>query len=219
MKKLSWLFLVVVSVAMGQLGSSGGIEYNYWMYDGSALSTYIDSVFIQKVGITTMDADTLTANVQIVTPSINLNGDIRTAWPSGGGDSTWAYAEADTLDFNIRTGTFTAGEYMDIFHLCYVDPDGYVYLADAQSSLTMPGLLMAREEVDYEVEGEFFLPGSIIYNFDWEWTPGSYLYASIAGAIADTTLTGSGEQVQVVGIAITATTIYFNPDLTVLELL
>ena len=57
------------------------------------------------------------------------------------------------------------------------------------------------------------LPGSIVRDDSWSWTPGALLYlAASGGAITATAPSGSGNVIRVVGYAITATTIYFYPE-------
>jgi hypothetical protein len=58
-----------------------------------------------------------------------------------------------------------------------------------------------------------------IYNSSWNWTVGATLYLSTtAGAITETQPTGSADIVRVVGYAINADLIYFNPSQEWIEL-
>jgi hypothetical protein len=56
-----------------------------------------------------------------------------------------------------------------------------------------------------------------IRNDAWSWTPGEQLFLGDSGAITDATgvaAFGSGDIIQVIGYAHTATVVYFNPSPT-----
>jgi len=113
--------------------------------------------------------------------------------------------------------TMTAGESLNIPNLCYLKSDGKLYRADADSSATMPGIFLATETLSANASGQFLRSGYITNTF-WSWTVGGLIYAS--GTVGDFTQTapsGSGDIVQVVGIAKSATTFDFRPSLNTLE--
>lgn len=113
----------------------------------------------------------------------------------------------------------TAGEALSKYDICYRDvTGGNLKKAQANAAATMPGLFMALEDIALDAEGKFLCLG-FITNSGWAWTVGSELYVSdtVAGGMTHTAPADSGEQVQRIGIAETATTIYFKPDLTVVE--
>ena len=59
-----------------------------------------------------------------------------------------------------------------------------------------------------------------VNNAGWGWTPGDTLYLSTTlGGITNTQPTGTGDIVRVVGYAIGARLIYFNPSQDWIELL
>lgn len=87
---------------------------------------------------------------------------------------------------------------------------GALVLADADALSTMPGFCLALAAGTGAVD---VLLDGFITNSAWTWTPRGILYASTtAGAMTQTAPSGYQDQVQVVGIAITATTIFFKPD-------
>ena len=54
----------------------------------------------------------------------------------------------------------------------------------------------------------------------WNWTPGDIIYMSTTdGALTATAPSGTGDQVQVVGIATHADRIYFNPSYVLVQIL
>lgn len=117
------------------------------------------------------------------------------------------------------TAILTAGEVLalgDIVHVLAADSE--VYGADADLTTTMPAIAMATCATTNGNPFEFLLIGFMRFD-TWTWTPGSLLYASItAGDMSHTAPVGAGDQVQVVGIAITANIVYFNPSFELVEI-
>lgn len=57
------------------------------------------------------------------------------------------------------------------------------------------------------------LPGSFIRNDAWNWTPGAVLYISTtAGGITETQPSGTDDVIRVIGYAMTADVIFFDPS-------
>lgn len=58
------------------------------------------------------------------------------------------------------------------------------------------------------------LPGSFVRDDTWNWTPGAPLYVDIttAGQIVASQPTGTDDVIRVIGWAVTADVIYFNPS-------
>lgn len=112
----------------------------------------------------------------------------------------------------------TAGENLTQWDLCYMKSDGKLWKADADASTTMPGLWMATEGTTADDPGWFFDYG-YVRNDAWNWTIGGVLYASTtAGELTQTAPSGASDQVQAVGVAVSADIIRFAPDLTLIEI-
>ena len=114
-----------------------------------------------------------------------------------------------------------AGEGLLQFDVCYLKNDGKYYQADADSATTMPVFVMAAEAISLDAYGAFYMPKSVITNSAWTWTTGKLLFASTtAGGVVDidSAPSGSGDQVQVIGIAMSATQIYFDPNMAIVEI-
>jgi len=112
----------------------------------------------------------------------------------------------------------TVGENVTQFTLLHVHSDGKYIKADADLSTTMPAVALAAESISANNSGVIILEG-YCRNDSWSWTPGEFLYVSTAsGAITATRPSGSGDQVQVIGYAVSSTVIYFKPDLTLVEI-
>ncbi len=117
------------------------------------------------------------------------------------------------------SATFTAGEVLALGDLIYIlAADSEAYKSDADALASMPAIAMATGPTTNGNPFEFLLVGFMRHDA-WGWTPGSLLYASVTGGeMSHTAPVGSGDQVQAVGIAITAAIVYFHPDLTLVEL-
>ena len=110
-----------------------------------------------------------------------------------------------------------AGENLAFGDLCYRKSDGKYWKADANAASTMPGAVMALETISAAASGSFLKIG-FARDDSWSWTVGGLIYASTdAGGLTQTAPSGSGDQVQVVGYAYSATVVYFNPDGTLIE--
>jgi len=121
-------------------------------------------------------------------------------------------------DWNGESVLFTAGEEIAQFETVYLKNDGKVYKSKADSATTMPIKGIATALVAINTQGVFLIEGFIRKNA-WDWTIGAMLYASdiTAGAITSTIPDTSGDQIQPVGMAITADIAWFRPDLVLAE--
>ncbi|MDQ5985859.1 MAG: hypothetical protein CSYNP_01576 [Syntrophus sp. SKADARSKE-3] len=104
--------------------------------------------------------------------------------------------------------------------MTYRKSDGKQWLSDADSIATMPINAMATEAGSANDSKKFLLKGFARHD-SWGWTVGGLIYASgYAGSLTQSiaALT-TGGQVQVIGIAMTANTIWFDPNLVMVEVL
>ena len=129
------------------------------------------------------------------------------------------------LSFSGPSATMTAGEALTFGELCYMKSDGKMWKADADAAATMPGVALAGASIDEDATGVFILSGSFVRNDVWNWTVGGLVYAGsgatsthTAGAMAQAAPNGSGDQVQVVGVATHADRMFFSPSMILLEL-
>lgn len=128
-------------------------------------------------------------------------------------------ALTDDGTFAGLTAAMTAGTDLLIGQAVYVGGDSKMEKAFATGAATMPAIALATWSIDENDEGEFLLQGFLRYN-TWDWTPGGLLYVSreFAGLLTQTLPALTGEQVQVVGVAITADIIHFNPSYELVEI-
>ena len=150
---------------------------------------------------------------------------------SGLGDDNYRWKHVKALHHEIMrtlpadhtwsglTAQMPAGTALTIGQACHVGGDSKMEKALATAAATMPAIALATGTIAEDATGEFLLQGYFI-DLTWDWTPGGLLYISkdTAGALTQTLPAASGEQVQVVGVAITADTIYFNPSLELVEI-
>jgi hypothetical protein len=115
------------------------------------------------------------------------------------------------------TTLLAAGTGLAFSNACYVGADGKMELADADGEATMPVVALCCQTIAEDAEGEFLLFGFIRDN-SWSWTPGGLVYPSTTiGVLNQTRPSGSGNQVQVVGVAFTEKVIFFCPSLELVE--
>jgi hypothetical protein len=139
-------------------------------------------------------------------------------------ESGLEFVDADSLILNAATLTFsglnvsfTAGENLVKGEVCYMSA-GKLYKADADALATSFVFAIATATIAADAVGFFMLIG-IISGYS-SLTVGAPVYLSTApGAMSQTLVSGSNDVVQILGIAISATHIYFKPELAQVELL
>lgn len=112
-----------------------------------------------------------------------------------------------------------AGTTIDFGEVCYMGSDGKMEKNDASSSSTCRGWAMALADVSEDAEGNFILRG-FVTNSDWSWSSvGNYIYADPAnpGGMTQIIPSGAYEMVQILGVAIASTKMYFKPELSQVE--
>jgi hypothetical protein len=96
----------------------------------------------------------------------------------------------------------------------YIAADFNYEEADADAAATMPCVALA---VEAGTGSKLVLKKGNIRDDSWNWSAGVIYVSATAGAMTQTAPAGSGDQVQVVGYATSADTMYFDPDFTVIE--
>ena len=104
-----------------------------------------------------------------------------------------------------------AGETLPGKRLVYKGADGAWFLADADTTATLPTLGITMERIPIGSGGRILTHG-IIGSAVWTWTSGGEVYASTtAGVLTQTPPAGAGDLVQVIGVATKPNLIYFQP--------
>jgi len=99
----------------------------------------------------------------------------------------------------------------------HIDTDGNMIEADADAATTMPCVALALET---STGAKKVLMHGFVRDDSWAWTVGGTIFVSTTtGALTQTIPSGSGDQVQVVGIATHADRIWFAPELNLLGIM
>lgn len=94
--------------------------------------------------------------------------------------------------------------------------DGNFDTTDADAEATMPVAALALET---GTGSKLVLFDGFIRDDTWAWTPGGIIYAgTTVGTMTQTSPSGSGDIVQVVGWALSADIMFFQPNLAYVEL-
>ena len=119
---------------------------------------------------------------------------------------------------NTQTGPvirpFTAGENLAFGEVCYFKAgDSKMWKADANATATMPVVSMCvSAAITAEASGNFLMIGEV-YDDAWSWTVAGDIYASgTLGAMTQTKLLTPGDQHQILGWAVSANSMFFNPS-------
>jgi hypothetical protein len=112
----------------------------------------------------------------------------------------------------------TAGEAITIDNTLYAS-GLTLWKAEGDASTHVPCVAFAMESASAGANFKVLKAG-YFRDDSWTWTPGGLLYLSptTAGLLTQTRPSSAGHQVQIVGYAISATVIYFNPDYTFVEI-
>lgn len=116
----------------------------------------------------------------------------------------------------IKT-SFVVGENVVFGNILYIKSDGKLWKADTSGTDTYPVLYMATETKTADATCNVLKYG-YVKNTSWNWTVGGILYLSTTGQITQTQPSTTDYIVQVIGIAINATTINFNPQLSLIKI-
>jgi hypothetical protein len=104
--------------------------------------------------------------------------------------------------------------------ICRIDSAGEAAIAAAGAASTASGLLMCLGTVTTGNTGTYLMLG-IARNDSWAWTVGGLVYLATTGTtgntLTQTAPSGTGQIVQVLGVATHADRMYFRPELIQIE--
>ena len=114
--------------------------------------------------------------------------------------------------------TATVGENVSFGDVLYLKfSDGKWWKAKADAYATTPAARMALATISANSSGILLIEGNVRYD-SWAFSANKiYLSEATAGTITSTQPSSTGNQIQVIGIAKTSTTIYFRPSYDVGE--
>lgn len=122
---------------------------------------------------------------------------------------------ADDTASGPRTNSFNAGATVAQWDLVYMGSASKWLLADADAASSAGDVMLAMcLEAGTDTNPlNVALPGTFIRNDGWNWTVGAELYADTTpGAITETAPSATDDVIRVIGYAVTADVIYFNPS-------
>ena len=122
----------------------------------------------------------------------------------------------DHTSVGPTTATFNAGATITVMDLVYMGSSSKWLLADADAAATSGGVMLAislESKTDTQAMN-VALSGSFVRDDTWNWTPGAVLYVdtATAGGLTATQPSGTDDVIRVVGFAVTADVIYFDPS-------
>jgi len=121
---------------------------------------------------------------------------------------------ADHTATGMTTNAILSGYTASAFDLVYLGTGGKWLEVDSNAVATCKGMIGIALEAKNDTEAMLVaLPGSFVRDDTWAWTIGDTLYAGeTLGAIQNTIPTGADAIIKVVGFAVSADVIFFNPS-------
>jgi len=194
--------LAVPTIGPGTITDFDGIEVDWIELGGANITSWtssydqnlssVDDVIFNDINIT---------GKQLLGTQLDIQTELNTQYE-------WSGSSVDIL----------AGEAITQGNLVYLNSTGYVFKTDADAAATMPCIGLALKTKN---AGELcpILMQGWVRNSNWAWIGGDEVFASTTpGGKTQTAPSGSGDQVQVIGIALDEDVIYINPDYTVMEI-
>ena len=204
---------------MTSLGTGDTKGVQCWFEWG--LTTSYGNITAKKA-ITTLTTFTVTTP-KTLNPSLIYHFRAATHFKDSVGGTT--YGSDQILNFNTgNLVSLTAGENLTAFDVCYVKSDGKMWKALADDADTMPALFMASAAILADATGGFYTPNQIIINAAWTWTPANgeaallFVSESSGGTLTVTPPSGAGDQIQIAGTILSATSIWFSACPVVIEI-
>lgn len=122
--------------------------------------------------------------------------------------------------YSGMTTRFVAQQAQNIGDIVRINSSGNATIAQANNFDNATVVAMATSSIAASATGVYLLRG-FITNSSWSWTVGAPIYLSTTGTtnntLTQTRPNSSGNIVVPIGYAVSATTIYFNPSMTLVE--
>ena len=223
--------------------TSGAADNDFLRIDGTAIEGRSASEVLSDIGasavagsssiVTTgaLDSGSITSNFGTINngaSTITTTGTVSTGDISAGGNVTLADAKSVVFDpipasdHNAAglIAPMTAGATLAFGDAVYQKSDGEMHLGDADAASTSGVIAIAVASGSDGASSNFMFYG-FLRDDTWNWTVGGLIYLSTTGSsgntLTQTAPTGSGDIVQILGVATHADRIFFNPSLTYAE--
>jgi hypothetical protein len=184
--------------------TGGNIEALAIDSDLSSVSANDDTVPSAKATKTALDSKAPTASPTFTgTVTLADNARIDLTLPT-----------ADTYVTGNTTDSFASGYSSSVGDLVFFGSGGKWLEVDADAVATCKGLIGIALEAKTDTQAmKVALPGSFVRLDSWNWNVGATLYAGeTLGAMQETIPTGADAIIKVVGFAVSADVIFFNPS-------
>lgn len=187
---------VPVSLGTSNALTCGTIEL------GNASDTTLARVSAGVVSIEGVNIATISAT-QTLTNKTFGDGGYKLGLPS-----------ADHTAVGPTTNAINSGATVAAFELVFLGTDGKWLLVDADAVATCKGMMGLALEAKNDTEAmNVALPGSFVRDDTWNWTVGATLYAGeTPGTMQEAIPTGADAIIKVVGFAVSADVVFFNPS-------
>ena len=161
--------------------------------------------------------DVTATTVDIVSDAPIISGSITTLNIYGPTAVLECVIPSGSGDWSGITSNVVAGESVVAGDLLYIGAAGKWLKASNSSTGTMPslGLSLSTGSLNDTIP---ILKYGYYNSSAYSWIPGNVLYCGPTGNLLTGTLTGSGTQVQAIGYAENATTIWIHPSLILVEI-
>jgi hypothetical protein len=111
---------------------------------------------------------------------------------------------------------FNVSVAVSIGNVLFLNSTGY-FKANATSSATMPGILLVAQAASAS-QYALCLREGLLTVTSWSWTVGQPIYVGNSTVLTQSYPSASGNIVEIVGYAVTATSIYFEPNLAMVTI-
>jgi len=216
--------------------TSGAADDDFLRIDGTAIEGLSASEVAAAIeanidAVGALDSGSITSNFGTINngaSTITTTGTVSTGDISAGGNVTLADAKSVVFDpipasdHNAAglIAPMTAGATLAFGDAVYQKSDGEMHLGDADAASTSGVIAIAVASGSDGASSNFMFYG-FLRDDTWNWTVGGLIYLSTTGSsgntLTQTAPTGSGDIVQILGVATHADRIFFNPSLTYAE--
>jgi hypothetical protein len=191
---------------------NGNDEALKFDFDNTANTVVVSS----STGVTTINTGSIgivsTANSAFTAPTLNNPTTVNPTitFPA----INYAYLTTNNTSFGFyMTGvTNSSGGTINQWEAVYVKSDGSIDKADANGSGTYPSWGLATGSITTGTTGTIITMGNV-RNDSWTFTPGATVWVSTtAGALTTTQPATTGDKIQAIGKALTATQLLLRPS-------
>jgi hypothetical protein len=200
----------------GVSGGPGGFGIGTWSTTTSSVSGYLVNYANNASDIAAIGSNSTTTAEHWFDPNA-LWAKISGRLDRDGETRLDGTPNSDHSAVGPTTNTFNAGESITEVFSVFMHTDGKWYRTDADSTASSTSMLGVHLYNGSTVAANspllVALPGSFVRDDSFNWTPGDTIYLSVtSGAWASSTPTGTDDVVRVVGHAVTADVVFFNPS-------